>query len=250
MLNIKKPVVTSGQSSRFRSPAFGAGVRRVHADIDDLGNLHAPLADNPETLTIPRRIRDDIYRDRDSEGASKLERFEILGKGNSLPEALKTFLVDSLNAQEHIFEPQLPPELENLFVSQQNITPGLKIIFFADALVRDEFPDPHAVVDLEKGNIVEQEHSRFANASDLFDGNLRGFGSIASSVESPSAAKNTIPRATAAEFDRGTRVQNPDKIASPISNQISCGHEVVQAIHKQRPWPLSIQGLHARREVE
>src|SRR4029077_10699403 len=129
-------------------------------------------------------------------------------------------LVDGLNAQEHIFEPQLPPELENFFVSQQNIAPGLKIILFANTLLRDEFPDSHAVINLDKSNVVKQEHPRFANACNFFDGNLGGFGSIAASVEGPSAAKNTIPRATAAEFDRCTWVQNPNEIASPVSDQI------------------------------
>jgi hypothetical protein len=67
------------------------------------------------------------------------------------------------------------------------------------------------VIDLDKSNIVEQKYARFADACDFFDSNLGGFGPVAAPVESPGTAKYTIPRATPAEFDRRTGVQNAVK---------------------------------------
>src|SRR5208282_4354760 len=56
MLNVEEPIVAAYHASALANPALGAGIGRVHADVDDFGKLESPLADNAEALSVPLGI--------------------------------------------------------------------------------------------------------------------------------------------------------------------------------------------------
>jgi len=87
MLDVKQPVVTRGNPARFGTPTLGARIRRVHADVNDLRDLLAPLTDYAETVPIPGRVGNQVDGHGHSQGTGKLERFEVLGSFPTAREA-------------------------------------------------------------------------------------------------------------------------------------------------------------------
>ena len=57
VLDVEEPIVARGQPARFGEPALGARIGRIHADVDDLGDFEAPLADDLELAVVPVRDR-------------------------------------------------------------------------------------------------------------------------------------------------------------------------------------------------
>src|SRR4029450_6412603 len=72
VLDIKQAVISRGETARFSVPCFGTGVRRVDADVHDLGNFQTPIAHDFKAFTVPRWIGDDVYRHRDVQRPSVL----------------------------------------------------------------------------------------------------------------------------------------------------------------------------------
>src|SRR5262245_6818586 len=53
VLDVEKTVISRGQTARFSVPRFGAGVRRVDADVDNLWNFQTPIAYDLEAFAVP-----------------------------------------------------------------------------------------------------------------------------------------------------------------------------------------------------
>src|ERR1043166_2633364 len=66
--------------TRFGVPCFCPWIRRVNADVNDLGNFQTPIAHYLESFAVPRGIGNDIDSDRYVERASELQCLEIFGK--------------------------------------------------------------------------------------------------------------------------------------------------------------------------
>src|SRR5262249_9656501 len=65
-----------------------------------------------------------------------------------------------------------------------------------------------------------------ADAGELLDRVLRRLEAIAPAVERPRAAERAVPRAAAAELDRGARVELPDVVAAAGPEEIARRQEL------------------------
>ena len=54
VLEVKQGVISRSETARFSVPRFGARIRRVDADVDDLGNFQTPIAYDFEAFAVPR----------------------------------------------------------------------------------------------------------------------------------------------------------------------------------------------------
>src|SRR5207245_2952272 len=124
----------------------------------------------------------------------------------------QSLFVDRLEANEHVFESELPPESKYVLVAQQHVAAGLEIIFLTDAGADDRFGDLHAVPLLHEGDIVDDEDTRFMNRAKILDDALWADQAIAAAVKCPSTAKGAVPWTPPRELDRGTRIECAQKI--------------------------------------
>ena len=60
MLNIEQSIIACLQPSLLSKPGLGAGIGRIDADVHYLRHVHAPIANDPEPLLIPVRIRNKV----------------------------------------------------------------------------------------------------------------------------------------------------------------------------------------------
>src|SRR4029077_6997232 len=250
MLDVKQPVIARRYPARFGTPTLGTRVRRVDADIDDLRDLLAKLTDHSKTVPIPGGVGNQIDGHGHPQRAGKLERIEVLAKSYPLAKLFQAFLVNGLDTQKHVLEPNIPPELENLLVAQEDVASGFQVILLLDAAFGDHLADAHPVLCLNKGDVVQEEHARFFNSAQFFDRALRGFSSVTSPVESPCAAEYAIPRAAAAELDRGARVKHANKVLAAVAEQISGWQHGIETLHEG--WPGTFPGcrVNARYPVQ
>src|SRR5207244_5180185 len=121
-----------GDPVAFGDPAFSPGIGCVDADVHDFGEVDAPFADDPEALVVPVRIGDQIDCDHDPERAGIFERLEIATERDPLAMLAQSLFVDRLEADEHVFEPELSPESKYVLVAQQHVAAGLETIFLTD----------------------------------------------------------------------------------------------------------------------
>src|SRR3981081_472317 len=103
---------------------------------------------------IPGRVCDKVNCERYSERSGKLQGFEILRERNALPKLFETLFVDRLDPKKHVLQSNIAPKLENLLVSQQNVSSRLQVILFANPFARDHFADLHPVLRLNECHIV------------------------------------------------------------------------------------------------
>ena len=71
------------------------------------------------------------------ERAGELQRLEVLAQADPLAVALEPLLVDRLDAEEHVAEPELLPAREDLLVAEQHVAAGLEVVLLADAAPLD-----------------------------------------------------------------------------------------------------------------
>src|SRR4029077_19791296 len=176
-------------------PAFGAGIGRVDADVDDLGQIQTPFADDAEALVVPVRIGNQVDRNHDPERAGEFERLEIAAKRDPFAVLAQPLLVDRLEADEHVFEAELSPETEHLLVAQQYVAARFEVILLADAGADDRFGDLHSVSLLHKSNVVDDKHTGFADRAQVLDHALRTDYPVAAAVKGPGTAEGAVPRA-------------------------------------------------------
>ena len=140
------------------------------------------------------------------------ERLEIAAERDPLAMFAQALFVDRLEADEHVFEPELSPEAKYLLVAQQHIAAGLEVVFLADAGADDRLADLHAVPLLHEGDIVDDEDTRLADRAKILDDALRADHPVAAAVKGPGAAEGAVPRAASRELDRGARIERAEKI--------------------------------------
>ena len=92
---------------------------------------------------------------------------------------------------------------------------------FLDAAARNPLGDLHAVLGLDERHVVDDEDAGLADLRQLFDRALWGDHAVIASVERPRAAKDAIPRATAAELDRSGGIELADEIFPAMAQQIA-----------------------------
>ena len=128
MLDVEQAVVAGLQQALLGQPAFGAGVGRIDADIDDLGLFEAPFAQYAEPLAVPIGIDNQVDREVDTERAGEFERFEIAPERHALAIFLQALVIDRLEPEKHVGDAELLPEAEHLLVAQQHVAAGFEVI--------------------------------------------------------------------------------------------------------------------------
>src|SRR5262249_37192021 len=155
---------------------------------------------------------DDVDGHVHAQRARELQRLEIAPERNALAELAQAVLVDRLDAEEDVGQPDLLPELEHLLVPQQHVAAGLQIELLADALAGDGLADGEAVLPLDERDVVDDEGARLPDRSEVLDHALGAAQPVAAAVERPGAAERAVPRAAAGEFDRGAGIEHADEI--------------------------------------
>src|SRR6516165_11693810 len=216
MLDVEQAVVARREPPFVGDPALGPRIGGIDADIDDVRHFQTPLADDPKPLMVPVRVGNQVDRDINAERAGEFDRFEIAVDRDALAEFAQPLLVDRLETEKHGFEPEPLPQAEDVLVAQQHVAARLEVIPLADAGPDDRLPDLHSVPLVDKGDVVDDENSRLADRLQILAASLRAHQPIAAAIESPCAAKRTIPTTTAREFDRSARIERAEKIFPPM----------------------------------
>src|SRR5271169_2633722 len=111
-----------------------------------------------------------------------------------------------------------------------------------DAGADDRLADLHSVPLLHKGYVVDDEHSRFADRSEILDDPIRADQPIAAAVEGPCAAESAVPRTASRELDRGTRIERAEKIFAAMAKQVARRQQIIERLDKAGRRPLSRRG--------
>src|SRR5262249_49010155 len=138
------------------------------------------------------------------------------------------------------------PELEDLFVAQKHVAPRLEIESLANASLRDRLTNGQAMLGLDEGNVVDDEHPPLLDRGELVDDTLGRGQPVAAAVKCPCTAERTIPGTAAREFDRGRRIENADEILVPMTKEVARGQELVEVVDEARRRPLAGRGHRAR----
>src|ERR1051326_6307719 len=246
VLKIEQPGIAALQAALLGQPAFGPRIGGVDADIDDFRLLQTPIAHDAEALAVPVRIGDQVDCDMDAERAREFQGLEIAAERHALAIFFEPVLIDRFEPEKHVGDPELFPEPEHLLVPQQDVAAGFEVIALFDAAPRDGFAELRAMPLMHKGDIVDDENSRLADLPQILDDALRAQQAIAAPVKGPGAAERAVPRTAAREFDRGARVENADKIFSPVPQQIARRQQLIERMHKAGRRTLAGRLNHAR----
>src|SRR5438874_5200890 len=128
MLDVEQPVVAGRKTTRFGMPGFRAGIRRINADINDLGNFQAPVAHDLKAFAVPRGIGDDVDCNIYVERPGILECFKIFGECDALSVTLQSLLVDCFKTEEHGIQAKSLPKFEDLLDAHATISACFEII--------------------------------------------------------------------------------------------------------------------------
>src|SRR5262249_45612933 len=147
---------------------------------------------------------------------------------------LQTLLVDGLDAEEHVFDAELLPELEHVLVAQQNVAAGLQVVFLLDSLAGDRLADGETMAILDERHVVDDEDPRILDEPEVLDHMLGAHEAVAAAIEGPGAAERAIPRAATREFDRSSRIEHADEILAAVAQQVARRHQGVEAFDEMR----------------
>src|SRR6202012_1688139 len=114
-----------------------------------------------------------------------------------------------------VVEAEPPPAAEHLLVADEDIAAGFQAVLLADAAAFELPGDLVALLRLDEGDVVDDEHARRGDARNALGGRLRRQPPVAAAVERPRAAERAVPRAAPGELDRGRRVHYPDEVLAP-----------------------------------
>src|SRR5215510_10715285 len=198
-------MVTRVDLALLGHPALSTGIWRVDAEVADLRDFHAPLAQDGEAQFVPIGIGDDVDGHFDSERTRKLEGLIILAERRALAELAQALVVNRLDAEEHVGKAERLPEAEHVLVAQQDVAAGLQVILLLDAGPGDSLADRQAMLGLDEGDVIDDEGARLSYRPEILDHAFRAHQPIAASVEGPGAAERAIPRTAARELDRAGR---------------------------------------------
>src|SRR4029077_5379668 len=88
--------------------------------------------------------------------------------------------------------------------------------------------DGHAVVGLDERDVVQDEQAGLADSRDLLDGALGRLHAVAAAAAGPRAAQGAIPRTSAAELDRGARIELADEVLPAMAEEVARRQQVVE----------------------
>src|SRR5947208_15840544 len=227
-------------------PGFRAGIRRINADINDLGNFQAPVAHDLKAFAVPRGIGDDVDCNIYVERPGILECFKIFGECDALSVTLQSLLVDCFKTEEHGIQAESLPKFEDLFVAQEHIAARFEIVTFPDSTAGNRFAELHTVLGLNEGYVVHDKNSRFADLRQFLDCALRRLHAVVATIERPRTAKNTVPWTAPAELDGSSRIELAYKIFPAMPNDIARRQEIIQRFHEGWRRPAMIECYAAR----
>jgi hypothetical protein len=173
VLHVEQPVVERGQVAGLGKPRLGAWVGGLHGDVDDLRDAHRPLAHEGEARLVPVRIGDDVDRHAQPHGAGYLKRLVVDLGGAALAELPQALLIECLKAEEHVVESKPPPATEHLLVADEDVAAGFQVVLLADAAALELPGDLVALLGLDEGHVVDDEHARLGDAGHVLGGGLR-----------------------------------------------------------------------------
>src|SRR5262249_8813938 len=156
-----------------------------------------------------------------------LDRLEVLAGGRALAMELEPLLVERLDAQEHVVEAEPLPVREDLLVLDQHVAAGLQEVLLLDPPALDLPAHREAVLGMDEGHVVYQEHVGLADARQVLGRRLRRGLPIAAAVEGPRAAERAIPGTAARELGRGARVEDADEVLVAPSAEVTRGQVLV-----------------------
>ena len=87
-----------------------------------------------------------------------------------------------------------------------------------------------ALLGLDEGHVVDDEHAGLGDAGHVLDGGLRRQPAVAAAVEGPGGAERAVPRAAAGELDGCGRVHHPDEVLTAAPAQVPGRKMIVQAV--------------------
>src|SRR5437762_1210652 len=241
VLDVEQPVVAGRKTTRFGMPGFRAGIRRINADINDLGNFQAPVAHDLEAFAVPRGIGNDVDCNIYVERAGILECFKIFGECDALSVTLQPLLVDCFKTEEHGIQAESLPKFEDLLVAQEHIAARFEIVTFPDSAAGDRFAKLHTVLGLNEGYVVHDKNSRLADLCQFFDRALWCLHAVVATVERPRTAEDTVPWTAPAKLDGSSRIELAYKIFPAMSNDIARRQEIIQRFHEGWRRPAMIE---------
>ena len=103
-------------------------------------------------------------------------------------------VVDRLKPEEDVLEAERLPELEHLLVAQEHVAARLQIIVLADALPGDCLADGEAVLRLDEGDVIDDEHAPLLDRGEVVDHAIGRYEPVAAAIERPGAAERAVPR--------------------------------------------------------
>src|SRR5207245_4886574 len=123
-------------------PGFRAGIRRINADINDLGNFQAPVAHDLEAFAVPRGIGNDVDCNIYIERAGILECFKIFGECDALTVTLQSLLVDCFKTKKHGIQAESLPKFEDLvlLLITSDVVKDRRVTIFALERASDKCP--------------------------------------------------------------------------------------------------------------
>jgi hypothetical protein len=86
---------------------------------------------------------------------------------------LETLLVDGLQSEEHVVQPQPLPVGEDLTILHENVAAGLQVVLLLDPPALQFAADGVAMLGLDEGHVVHQEDVGFANPRHVLGRRLR-----------------------------------------------------------------------------
>src|SRR5947199_9365213 len=187
-------------------PGFRAGIRRINADINDLGNFQAPVAHDLEAFAVPRGIGNDVDCNIYVERAGILECFKIFVECDALSVTLQSLLFDCFKTKTHSIQAKSFPKFEDLLIAQEHIAARFEIITFPDSAAGNRFAKLHTVLGLNEGYVVHDENSRLADLCQFLDRALRCLHAVVATVECPRAANDAVPWTAPAELNGRSRI--------------------------------------------
>src|SRR5439155_917700 len=204
-----RPTAPSADGRRAGGPVAAGWARgradSAHTSLDDLGHAQRPLAHDGEAPLVPVGVGDDVDGHGEVQLARDLERLEVLARRHALAMGLQPFLVERLQAEEHVAEAETLPVLEDLAVLDEHVAARLQVVLLLDPAPLDLLADAEAVLRVDEGDVVHQELVALGDARQVLGGAFGRSLPVAAPVEGPGAAERAVPRTAARELGRGAR---------------------------------------------
>src|SRR5207237_439968 len=174
VLHVEEAVVERGEAPRLGVPDVRARVRGRYRQVHDLWHRHRAIAHDGELPLVPARVGDDVDRDGETDLPRHFESAKVLVGRDALAVELEAFLVQRLEAEEHVVQPQAAPVLEDLAVPEQDVAAGLEVVLLADPKPFQLMADGEPMLRMNERDIVHQEDVGLGDSRDVRGRGRRG----------------------------------------------------------------------------